>query len=87
MKKLIYITLFSIFTVTLISCGAYSFTGGSTGDAKTLQVDFFPNQAALVEPTLSQTFTNVVNHDPCTYRLSKTVRLAACLLTVLNIAQ
>ena len=57
MKKLIYITLFSIFTVTLISCGAYSFTGGSTGDAKTLQVDFFPNEAPLVEPNLSQRFT------------------------------
>jgi hypothetical protein len=35
----------------------YSFTGGSTGDAKTIQVDFFPNQAQLVEPTLSQRFT------------------------------
>lgn len=41
----------------LLGCGVYSFTGGSTGDAKTLQVDFFPNQAPLVEPTLSQRFT------------------------------
>jgi hypothetical protein len=40
-----------------IACGAYSFTGGSTGDAKTLQIDFFPNQAPLVEPSLSQSFT------------------------------
>ncbi len=40
-----------------MACGAYSFTGGSTGDAKTIQIDFFPNQAALVEPTLSQRFT------------------------------
>jgi len=40
-----------------ISCGVYSFTGGSTGDAETIQVDFFPNSARLVEPTLSQSFT------------------------------
>ena len=58
MKKIIYIILFSISSLLIISCGAYSFTGGSTGDAKTLQIDFFPNQAPLVEPTLSQTFTN-----------------------------
>ncbi|MEO9569687.1 MAG: LptE family protein [Polaribacter sp.] len=58
MKKIKFIILFSITTLVLISCGAYSFTGGSTGDAKTLQVDFFPNQAPLVEPTLSQRFTN-----------------------------
>jgi hypothetical protein len=57
MKKLLYITLFSISFLLMLSCGAYSFTGGSTGDAKTLQIDFFPNQAPLVEPTLSQRFT------------------------------
>lgn len=57
MKKLLYILAFSISSLLIISCGAYSFTGGSTGDAKTLQVDFFQNQAPLVEPTLSQRFT------------------------------
>jgi len=35
----------------------FSFTGGSTGDAKTIQINFFANQAPLVEPTLSQRFT------------------------------
>jgi hypothetical protein len=38
-------------------CGTYSFTGGSTGDAKTIQINTFPNNASLVEPTLSQKFT------------------------------
>ena len=38
-------------------CGVYSFTGGSTGDAETIQIDFFPNNARLVEPSLSQKFT------------------------------
>jgi len=43
--------------ITTQSCGAYSFTGGSTGDAKTIQIDYFPNNAQLVEPRLSQEFT------------------------------
>ena len=58
MKKIFYITLFSISTLLFIACGAYSFTGGNTGDAKTLQIDFFQNQASLVEPALTQKFTN-----------------------------
>ena len=57
MKKIIQFSCFVLICSVLISCGAYSFTGGSTGDAKTIQVDFFPNQASLVEPTLSQRFT------------------------------
>ncbi|PWG04651.1 LptE family protein [Polaribacter aquimarinus] len=57
MKKITFIILFSISTLFLVGCGAYSFTGGNTGAAKTIQIDFFPNQAPLVEPTLSQTFT------------------------------
>lgn len=51
--------IISIFiVVAFIGCGAYSFTGGNTGDAKTIQIDFFPNQAPLVEPVLTQRFTN-----------------------------
>ena len=47
-----------MFSTFLLQCGAYSFTGGNTGDAKTIQIDFFPNQAPLVEPALTQRFTN-----------------------------
>jgi len=54
MKKNIFLIIVSL---TLVSCGVYSFTGGSTGDAKTIQIDFFPNNATLVEPTVSQKFT------------------------------
>lgn len=57
MKKLTHILFFIACTVILISCGAYSFTGGNTGDAKTIQIDFFRNEATFVEPTLSQSFT------------------------------
>lgn len=58
MKKLLYISIFAITSLLMIACGAYSFTGGNTGDAKTIQIDFFPNQAPLVEPALTQRFTN-----------------------------
>ncbi|ARV16397.1 LptE family protein [Polaribacter sp. SA4-12] len=59
MKKLLFITFLSISSILMISCKSwpYSMTGGSTGDAKTLQIDFFKNQAPLVEPGLSQLFT------------------------------
>ncbi|MCD9583899.1 LptE family protein [Tenacibaculum maritimum] len=58
MKTYIYIFFASIILgLSIISCGAYSFTGGNTGDAKTIQIDFFPNQASLVEPSLSQKLT------------------------------
>ncbi|MGM0636350.1 MAG: LptE family protein [Bacteroidota bacterium] len=39
------------------SCGNYSFTGASTGNAETYQVNFFQNNADLVEPGIDRTFT------------------------------
>lgn len=57
MKKIIHYLLLLIFSIsTLIGCKFYSFTGATT-DAETIQIDFFPNQAPLIEPTLSQRFT------------------------------
>ncbi|MGB0880972.1 MAG: LptE family protein [Polaribacter sp.] len=56
MKKILYILLFSISSILMVSCGAYSFTGTNI-TAETIQIDFFPNQAPLVEPVLSQRFT------------------------------
>ncbi len=56
MKKLILI-ISSVLLLTTIGCGVYSFTGGNVGDAKTIQIDFFPNNAPLVEPIVSQKFT------------------------------
>ena len=57
MRKFVYTIVFISLIFTCNGCKYYSFTGGSTGDAKTIQIDFFANQAALVEPTLSQRFT------------------------------
>ena len=40
------------------SCGIYSFTGTNLDpNIKTVQIDYFPNNAVLIEPSLSQTFT------------------------------
>jgi len=48
-----------VFCVLLMqACKIYSFTGASVPpEAKTVSVKFFPNQAPIVKPTLSQTFT------------------------------
>ncbi len=57
MKKIIVILSFVVCNLLIFGCGIYKFNGGSTGDSKTIQVDFFPNQAPLIEPQLSQRFT------------------------------
>ena len=59
MRYFIYILL----AFTTISCGIYNFTGGSTGDAKTFQVNFFRNDAPLVEPGLDRDFTIALQYD------------------------
>jgi hypothetical protein len=41
----------------LTSCSVYNFTGTGKIDAKTFQVNFFQNNAALVEPGIDRTFT------------------------------
>ncbi len=50
--------LICILILSVQSCGIYSFSGTNIHpDVKTIQIDYFPNNALLVEPTLSQTFT------------------------------
>ena len=57
MKKTLFISILLLLTYTLQSCKAsYSFTGGNVGNAKTINIPFFPNNASFVEPTLSQSF-------------------------------
>lgn len=60
MKHVNYLLLLVVVTVTTISCGAYSFTGADTGDAKTYQVNYFQNNAVLIEPGLERDFTNAL---------------------------
>ena len=46
---------------SITSCGVYSFTGASIPpEAKSVSVQFFPNRALLVEPTLSPIFTDIL---------------------------
>lgn len=55
MKKIIL--AYTLLLLTTQGCGIYSFTGGDVGDAETIQIDYFPNNAILVEPSVSQKFT------------------------------
>jgi hypothetical protein len=41
----------------LSGCGAYNFTGTGKIDADTFQVNFFQNNADLIEPGIDRTFT------------------------------
>lgn len=55
MRKVLF--LLSALILTSCGTGGYSFTGVDQGDAKTVSIDFFPNNADLVKPQLSQVFT------------------------------
>jgi len=58
MKQKLQIIAFSILLLTVVSCGIYSFGGVTLNPkVKTVQVDYFPNNARLIEPSLSQAFT------------------------------
>ncbi len=55
MKKAVVLIFFS---VLLTQCGIYSFSGASLDPKdKTVNVKFFPNRAAIINPNLSQLFT------------------------------
>lgn len=57
MKKKSIIFFSAVSLLFLVGCGVYKLNTGDVGAAKTIQVDFFPNQASLIEPSLSQRFT------------------------------
>tara|TARA_R100001377_G_C3145207_1_gene94203 strand:+ start:160 stop:666 length:507 start_codon:yes stop_codon:yes gene_type:complete len=60
MKTIKIALLLSILT-TVLACGPYSFTGTSIApDVKTFQVNYFQNNAILVEPGLDLDFTNAL---------------------------
>jgi hypothetical protein len=47
--------------ITIYSCKVtYGFTGANTGDSQTFQVNFFPNNARLIEPGIDIQFTNAL---------------------------
>lgn len=56
MKHIQYIIAITIL-FTFSGCSIYNFTGTGKIDAKTFQVNFFQNNAPLVEPGIDRTFT------------------------------
>lgn len=61
MKQIYGISVIIILSISLSSCWMYSFTGASIPpDAKTFSIGYFPNRATLIQPTLSQEFTEAL---------------------------
>ena len=56
MKKIHLILALTTFFI-LSSCSVYNFTGTGKIDAKTYQVNYFQNNAPLIEPGIERTFT------------------------------
>lgn len=56
MKNTKYILLILI-AFSINSCSVYNFTGTGKIDAKTFQVNYFQNNADLIEPGIERTFT------------------------------
>jgi hypothetical protein len=59
-KRCIHIVCL-LLAVLCTSCGIYSFSGASIpAEAKTVSVQYFPNQAQLINPMLSDNFTTAL---------------------------
>ena len=51
-------TITTVFiSLAMSGCGIYNFTGGNVGSAETFQVNFFQNNAPIIEPGLDRDFT------------------------------
>lgn len=57
MKKSIQFSLLIIILFSLNGCKYYNFTGTGKIDAKTFQVNYFQNNAELIEPGIERDFT------------------------------
>ena len=58
---IILLVLLSLLTSCKVS---YSFSGSNTGNLKTVSIQYFPNRASIIKPTLSQQFTDALK-DIC----------------------
>ena len=56
MRKINFIIALLIL-ITFSSCSVYNFTGTGKIDAKSFQVNYFQNNASLIEPGIERTFT------------------------------
>ncbi len=61
MKKISIVSLITLMLFTTQGCGFYSFTGASIApNVQTFQVNFFRNNAPIVEPGLDRDFTQIL---------------------------
>lgn len=61
MNKNVLKILFLFLLLPFYGCGIYSFTGASIApEIKTISIQYFTNQASLVQPTLSQSLTDAL---------------------------
>lgn len=59
MKRLSF--FLSVFSICLLLQGCYTFTGASVSpESKTITVTYFPNRAPMIQPILSQAFTDAL---------------------------
>jgi hypothetical protein len=56
MRKIHFINAF-LLLITFSSCSVYNFTGTGKIDAKSFQVNYFQNNAPLIEPGIERVFT------------------------------
>jgi hypothetical protein len=56
-RGFVLVIAITIFIFTFQSCGIYSFTGAEIV-GETISINYFQNKAPLIQPTLSQTFTD-----------------------------
>ena len=56
MKIFFRFLIVGLLTVSLKSCGIYSFSGADVGEAETFQVNYINNNASIVEPGIERTF-------------------------------
>ncbi|MFT4698370.1 MAG: hypothetical protein ACI9SJ_001514 [Flavobacteriaceae bacterium] len=58
MKIFLKITCLAFIVISIAGCGAYSFTGANVDpNTKTFQVNYFQNNARIVEPGIDRNFT------------------------------
>lgn len=60
MNKLKHIAFLTLILLTFNGCGYYNFTGTGKIDAKTFQVNYFQNNAELIEPGIDLKFTRAL---------------------------
>lgn len=57
----LFLLISVLFSMMISGCGVYSFTGASVPpEAKSVSILMFPNKADMVQPTLSQSFTEAL---------------------------